>query len=450
MKNYTTTLLTIFCVIPLCHSQISNAIIIDSTTETAGVSMFASADIDNDGDNDLITSFSNADGVIAYYENLSNDVFDSLKVIDSLSFSRGVATGDFNNDGWEDVIGIGGTQHEARIYINDSGTFPNSTQLDINISILVNDLVVADFDQNGSDDIVIIGQHSIDFYRNNGTGSFTKEEILSTSTAPGVLECLDLEKVDLDQDGDQDLICGETEGLVTYINDGNGNFNPNYYSNFNEIGTLVHAMDIDQDGDQDVLMQNNAGDLKWFSNDGNGVLTFEEIITAIPQLEGISSVEYNADGLEDIYATYAHNVVLYPNDTSHNFNIETMVYNDNNLIMGAVNVANLNQHTPKDLIWTGANKTVAYHSNESPLFTPDNNPNSFSIYPNPSSGQIYIPSKGDFETIEIYNSTGQKIKELPYSYESDITELPKGIYFLRVLKANGKYTAIKKVVKIKP
>ena len=95
-------------------------------------------------------------------------------------------------------------------------------------------MVVADFDNNNSDDIIIIGQHSIDLYRNNGSGSFSKETILSTSSSSTcVLECLDLATADMDGDGNIDLINGETEGLVIYLNNGNAVFfTPLLFPNF--------------------------------------------------------------------------------------------------------------------------------------------------------------------------------------------------------------------------
>jgi hypothetical protein len=173
----------------LFWGQIGPVNIIDSSSESAGVTKFISTDLDNDGDNELITSFTGSTGKITFYDNQSLGLFSSMNIIDSFPFSKGIATGDFNGDSWTDLVSIGGINMAAKIYFNNLGILNSPTNLDSNISTQVVDVVVADFDVDTSEDILIIGQHSIDLYRNNGTGNFSKEVILSTSTSPLVLEC---------------------------------------------------------------------------------------------------------------------------------------------------------------------------------------------------------------------------------------------------------------------
>ena len=69
-----------------------------------------------------------------------------MNIIDSMPFSGSVAVGDFNNDGWNDLVSIGSIHNEARIYFNNLGILNSATTLDSNISLKVNDIVVADFD----------------------------------------------------------------------------------------------------------------------------------------------------------------------------------------------------------------------------------------------------------------------------------------------------------------
>ncbi len=82
-------------------------------------------------------------------------------------------------------------------------------------------------------------------------------------------------------------------------------------------------------------------------------------------------------------------------------------------------------------------------------FLESNNPQKFSIYPNPGNGIINIralngchyPSK-----VEIFNSLGQKVFELSFDTQSyysgkqlDISNLPDGMYFLNISNDIGKY-----------
>ena len=73
----------------------------------------------------------------------------------------------------------------------------------------------------------------------------------------------------------------------------------------------------------------------------------------------------------------------------------------------------------------------------------ENIPKSFvSIYPNPASGKICIDlNLKDYDLVECYNISGNKINfklnmngtNIP---EADISDLPDGIYFLRIMKNN--------------
>lgn len=428
----------------LSWGQIGPLNIIDTTFESAGVTKFISSDLDNDGDNELITSFTGSLGKLAFYDNQSSGIFSSMNIIDSMSFSRGVAVGDFNGDNWNDLVSIGGINIEARIYINNLGTFNNSTILDSNISIQVNDVVVADFDSSGLDDIVIIGQHSIDFYRNNGTGNFTKEVILSTSTSPLSLECLDLATVDIDNDGDMDLVCGETEGLVIYINNGNAIFSPNYYSTITEILFLVHPMDVDGDGDIDVVARNSIGELKWFSNNGNGVMTFEATLFSNPNLISINSIDYNNDGMEDIYASYINNISIFENNTNHTFNSEISIHQDNSLLMGSLHIANIDNSGALDYIWSGGNNTIAFHINQSLLsIETSEKKQSDLFYPNPTTG--LIRTENSIESIIVFNMFGKYIYEVQNIEQLDLTPYPPGLYILEL--KNGKLSDYQKIIK---
>lgn len=302
--------------------------------------------------------------------------------------------------------------------------------MDSNISILVNDVVVADFDNNNSDDIIIIGQHSIDLYRNNGSGSFSKETILSTSSSSTcVLECLDLATADMDGDGNIDLINGETEGLVIYLNNGNAVFSPHYYSLISEIFFLVHPFDIDNDGDMDVVGRNHAGEVKWFSNNGSSVMTYEATLTNIPNLLSLNSIDYNNnDGLEDLYTSYANHVSIFENDANQNFNNEISVYQDDNLIMGALQLIDVDNQNGLDYVWSGGNNTIAFHMNESLLNIDDPEAPTILLYPNPTNG--ILNSTHQFQKLRIYNFQGAKLMEVYKTKTLDLSRLPAGIYTL--------------------
>lgn len=297
MKIYSFLLLFVFFWSAI-NAQIGTVNFIDTSFETAGISKILPYDFNNDGYHDLLTATTGTNGRLGIYNNQANGTFSAFNLIDSFEFCRGVAIGNFNSDGVIDLVAIGKTANQSIVYLSGATGAYSSFILDSN-SMILNDVVVADFDQNNLDDIVVIGQHSIDFYRNNGLASFTKETILTTSTSPVVLECLDLAIKDIDNDGDIDIISGETAGLVVYKNNGNAVFTPNYYSIIPEVVVIVHPVDIDNDGDFDIVAKNAFGQVKWFSNNGNGVMTFEAILSNVPNCTAINTLDFNNDGLQD-------------------------------------------------------------------------------------------------------------------------------------------------------
>jgi hypothetical protein len=69
------------------------------------------------------------------------------------------------------------------------------------------------------------------------------------------------------------------------------------------------------------------------------------------------------------------------------------------------------------------------------------------LYPNPSSSRVFIESKRDLITkTELHNLQGKEIRSFFESTDSiDITDLPSGIYFLRIFTEQG--STVKKIIK---
>lgn len=441
MKNYVLSVLFIlFC--SVVKAQIGAANFIDTSVETAGISKIIPYDFNNDGFQDLLTATTGTNGRLGIYSNQTNGTFSAFSLIDSFDFCRGVAIGNFNNDGVIDLVAIGKTTNQSIVYLSASTGTYSSFVLDSN-SMILNDVVVADFDQNNLDDIVVIGQHSIDFYRNNGLASFTKEAILTTSTSPVVLECLDLAIKDIDNDGDIDIISGETAGLVVYKNNGNAVFTPNYYSIMPEVVVIVHPMDIDNDGDFDIVAKNAFGNVKWFSNNGNGVMTFEAILTNVPNCTAINTLDFNNDGLQDLYVSYPNHISVFANDATHSFTAETNLHQDSSLIMGQIALANVDNQAGLDYVWSGANNALAYHINSTALGINEEFISRLQLYPNPSESLVNLSETVD--KITVYNSNGTKLKELKAARMIELSGLSTGVYIL-LIEHEGKSSS-QKIIK---
>ncbi len=58
------------------------------------------------------------------------------------------------------------------------------------------------------------------------------------------------------------------------------------------------------------------------------------------------------------------------------------------------------------------------------------------IFPNPTNGILNIGNR-DLNSIYIYNMAGQKIKEFIPKPQIDLSDIPKGIYFLKLISNQG-------------
>jgi hypothetical protein len=430
-------------------SQVSSTpIIIEASTNAAGITKIVTADINNDSFTDIIISQGFGISNISYYTN-NNGSFSTRNVIDSEAlFAECIAAGDFNNDGWKDIAAITRQDGQIKWYRNTNGSFSAPILIDTDM-VFLNYLVVADFDENNSDDIVVIGQHSIDFYRNNGSGIFNKEAILTTSTSPNILECMHLSKADMNGDGHIDLVVGETLGPVIYFNSGTGIFTPHIVSVPMITTSFLFPFDVNGDGTKDIVSQNASDQLRWFSNNGSGTMASEGDLFVLPDLQSIEAIDFNSDGKLDLFTGYNDKAVVFTNNGNGTFNPETILYQNSGLtFLREVAIADLNNDTAPDYIWASINGTLAYQLNTSSLnsthFVQDN----YLIYPNPVSDHLIIEMmKGKIGTVKIYNAMGQIIYDgdLTTSKKIDASHLQSGIYTLS-LRSEGK-TSNEKIIK---
>ena len=224
-------------------------------------------DYNNDGYLDLIltgTTNGQAGGAIArIYRNNGDGTFtDAGARLPGIYYSA-VAWGDFDNDGRLDLLLTGTTNGSAsgaiaRIYHNNGdGTFSNTISL---LGIYEGSVACADFAGNGDLDIVLAGMSQSGspiswVYRNNGDGMFTQAAALT-----GVFQS-SVAVGDFDNDGRPDiLLAGFNGSYLTSVYHNNGNFS------FSNIGTNLPGTaygsvawgDFDHDGRLDILLSGTS------------------------------------------------------------------------------------------------------------------------------------------------------------------------------------------------
>ena len=190
-----------------------------------GIKASPGSDIDSDGDVDLLLGSS---GNWTYvFENDGTGTFTQgadLPMQERLNSGGDMALADIDSDGDPDLI-YGHASEPIYYWLNDgSGNFSQKTQLIDTPSHADVMITGGDIDSDGDVDLLLGSSGNWTYvFENDGTGTFTQgadlpmQERLNSGG--------DMALADIDSDGDPDLIYGHaSEPIYYWLNDGSGNF----------------------------------------------------------------------------------------------------------------------------------------------------------------------------------------------------------------------------------
>jgi enediyne biosynthesis protein E4 len=271
----------------------------------------------------------------------------------------GVAFIDYDNDGWPDIFLVNGTdwpghasKHSTpKLYHNNhDGTFTDVThKAGLDIEIFGMGVAVGDYDNDGYDDLFITAMGQSRLFHNNGNGTFS--DVTQKAGLMGPKEfSTSAAWVDYDKDGNLDLVVanyvqwslegdlyctldGKSKSYCTpesykgtavrlWHNRGDGTFED--VTKKAGLGdptskTLgIALLDYDNDGWPDLLFSNDTQPNKLYRNNGNGTFTEKAVVAGVAFSEdgvaragmGVDAVDYDRSGVTSLLITNFSNQML--------------------------------------------------------------------------------------------------------------------------------------------
>ena len=250
-----------------------------SSTEGA-VAAIAVGDVDGDGTDDLFVSNWSAatrKSTPHLYRVQGGFVRDGtersrISLPNGASFATFV---DYDNDGWLDLFAIGGEGLGHLFHNRGDGTFADVTAKagvgDVNGA---SKAILVDLDHDGDLDLLLIGKGAAIVYRNNLDGTFT--EATASFGLASLSDARDVVYGDFDGDGRIDLFAATEHGGVLLHNGGPARFSDVTASSGLTISSgarTAAVADYNNDGFLDLFVVSTNGEASLWLNKGDGTFS---------------------------------------------------------------------------------------------------------------------------------------------------------------------------------
>lgn len=262
---------------------------------------------------------------------------------------------------------------------------------------------------------------------------------------------------DIDNDGDQDMLLGDSDGklhLMTNIEiNGEANFFMNSVNYFDiDVGSFASPflVDLDRDGDLDLIIGSRQGQIFHYENQGDAsegdFVLINDTLGNINLTDPIYNTAYTTptiidseDGYELFIGTEKGHLYHYK-DLDDNLEGSFQLVTDSmqlysKSIKTAPALYDLNNDGWNDMLiglYTGG-VHLLFGADLNEFSTTELKIKSLNVYPNPSKGEFTISSTKLVSSIYVYSLSGKEVLRNYNSSTFNLSGLTAGLYFVKAL-----------------
>lgn len=262
---------------------------------------------------------------------------------------------------------------------------------------------------------------------------------------------------DIDNDGDQDMLLGDSDGklhLMTNIEiNGEASFFMNSVNYFDiDVGSFAspYLVDLDRDGDLDLIIGSRQGQIFHYENQGDAsegdFVLINDTLGNINLTDPIYNTAYTTptiidseDGYELFVGTEKGHLYHYKDFEDNLEGSFQLVTDSMQLYSKSIKTApalfDLNNDGWNDMLiglYTGG-VHLLFGADLNEFSTSELKIKSLNVYPNPSKGEFTISSTKLVSSIYVYSLSGKEVLKKYNSSTFNLSGLTAGLYFVKVL-----------------
>ena len=231
-----------------------------------------------------------------------------------------VAIGDLDGDGDNDIAVLHRSGILKTLLNNGAGAFAPAINHGALWTSPTTEMEIVDVDRDGDADLVVTFatlSGAISIARNNGNGTFAAAESYDSCYSTQMVVAADL-------DGDKRTdLAGDSNcfGASILLNNGDGSYRHNGTYGHGYTPGGIDAGDIDGDGDLDVAFGNGTSNVILVTNRGDGAFDVDANIDVHDNPQDVKMKDFDGDGDVDIVSsnTYSNYLSLLRNDGTGTF-----------------------------------------------------------------------------------------------------------------------------------